>query len=305
MIKNIKLSKEVKVAINSGNPVLALESTIISHGMPYPENLTLAKELENIARENGVTPATICLMDGSVKIGLDEHELHQLATSKNVRKVSRRDIAPVLVGKETGATTVAATMVLAHLAGIHVFATGGIGGVHRYAETSFDISADLIEFSRTPVIVVSAGAKAILDLSKTLEYLETFSVPVLGFRTSKFPAFYSRTSEHVIDKVENIEEITEIFKTNESIGSNAGMIIANPIPEEFEIPYEVMAEYIDKAIEEALQMGIKGQQVTPFLLKRIVEITEGRSLKANIELVKNNVIIGSAIAGNLAGRKTE
>jgi len=196
-------------------------------------------------------------------------------------------------------------MVLAHLAGIHVFATGGIGGVHRYAETSFDISADLIEFSRTPVIVVSAGAKAILDLSKTLEYLETFSVPVLGFRTSKFPAFYSRTSEHVIDKVENIEEITEIFKTNESIGSNAGMIIANPIPEEFEIPYEVMAEYIDKAIEEALQMGIKGQQVTPFLLKRIVEITEGRSLKANIELVKNNVIIGSAIAGNLAGRKTE
>ena len=292
-------SKKVERSLRSGKPVLALESTIISHGMPFPENLTLAKELEEIAEDSGVTPATVCLMNGFIKIGLNEDELNHLATNKQVKKVSRRDISPVLVNKETGATTVAATMVLAHLAGIKVFATGGIGGVHRFAETSFDISADLIELSRTPVIVVSAGAKAILDLNKTLEYLETFSVPVLGYKTDKFPAFYSRTSNIDIQRVDNIEEIVQIFETNERMGFNSGILVANPIPEKLEIPFNLMAKFIDRAVDEALRKNINGQQVTPFLLGKIVEITKGDSLKANVELVKNNVALGAGIAKKL------
>ena len=297
--KYIELNEEVRKALDNSDPVLALESTIISHGMPYPENLKVAKELESISRDQGVTPATICLMEGKIKIGLEEEEIHYLATADNVKKVSCRDISRVISRKETGATTVAATMMLAHLAGINVFATGGIGGVHKGGEDSFDISADLLELSRTPVIVVSAGAKAILALDKTLEYLETFSVPVLGFRTDKFPAFYSRDSQLKIEQVNDVSEIAEIMRINLKIGFKHGILVANPVPKEFEIPYEEMDLIIQKAVAEHKSHNISGQNVTPFLLKRIVELTEGRALQTNIELVKNNVNLGAEIAKQL------
>lgn len=248
--KKIVFSPKIKEAIQKGVPILALESTIISHGMPYPENLEVARSLEDLAEKNGVTAATICLMDGRIKIGLNELELQRLATEENVKKVSRRDIGPVLVRRETGATTVAATMYLAYLAGIQVFATGGVGGVHRGAELSFDISADLPELARTPVIVVSAGAKAILDLPKTLEYLETVSVPVFGYRTNIFPSFYSRDSGLKVTEVRDPEEIVAIFQQNKQLGLGQGMLIANPVPLEAEIPATEMSLYIDKAIEE-------------------------------------------------------
>lgn len=295
----IVFSKPVVQALKENKPVLALESTIISHGMPYPENLGVAKELERLAKQKGATPATICLMDGRIKIGLSASELKRLATEKSVKKVSRRDISSVLVRKETGATTVAATMLLAHLAGIKVFATGGIGGVHQGAETSFDISADLIELSRTPVIVVSAGAKAILDLSKTLEYLETMSVPVFGYKTDIFPAFYSRDSGLIISKVENTEEIGKIYKQNLELRLRQGMLVANPIPAGAEIVAEEMSIFLAEARKEVEKKRIKGQQVTPYLLNRIVELTGGKALEANISLVENNVILGAEIAASL------
>ncbi len=297
--KKIVFSPKIKEAIQKGVPILALESTIISHGMPYPENLEVARSLEDLAEKNGVTAATICLMDGRIKIGLNELELQRLATEENVKKVSRRDIGPVLVRRETGATTVAATMYLAYLAGIQVFATGGVGGVHRGAELSFDISADLPELARTPVIVVSAGAKAILDLPKTLEYLETVSVPVFGYRTNIFPSFYSRDSGLKVTEVRDPEEIVAIFQQNKQLGLGQGMLIANPVPLEAEIPATEMSLYIDKAIEELEEKSITGQQVTPYLLRRIVELTEGRSLEANISLVRNNVELGAKIARSL------
>lgn len=300
MNKYLQFSSHVAKAKNNRQPIIALESTIISHGMPYPENLETAKKLENIAWENGVTPATICLMDCKIKVGLEEDDLKTLAKSENVLKVSSRDIGNVLVGRRIGATTVAATMKAAYWAGIKVFATGGIGGVHRDVENTFDVSNDLIELSRNPVIVVSAGAKAILDLGKTLEYLETFGVPVFGYKTNKFPAFYSAASDLTVDEIESTREISGIYKTNEELKIRTGMLIANPIPEDDEIPFEEMDEYIKKALKKAKENGISGRKLTPILLAEIVKITEGRSLETNIGLVENNVRLACEIAKELS-----
>ena len=299
MKKYLQFSKDVKEALKNKQPVIALESTIISHGMPYPQNMEVANRLEAIASKMGVTPATICLMDGKVKIGLEKADLKILATANDIAKVSRRDIGRILVQKRVGATTVAATMIAANRAGIKVFATGGIGGVHRNAEDTFDISNDLIELSRIPVIVVSAGAKAILDLSKTLEYLETIGVPVYGYQTDKFPAFYSSQSNQVVDKIDTPRQIADIYKTNMELGLNNGMLIANPIPEQFEIPFAEMEEYIDLALKKAGKNNITGRELTPFLLLEIVKITKGRSLQANIKLVENNVRLACEIAKEL------
>jgi len=271
--KIIQLSPSVADAINHRKPIIALESTIISHGMPYPENLRVAEKLENIASQTGVVPATICLMDGKIRVGLDENELEILAKAEHVAKVSSRDIAPVLAKKQTGATTVAATMKIAALSGIKVFATGGIGGVHRKAASTFDISNDLLELSRNPVIVVSAGAKAILDLPKTLEFLETMGVPVMGFQTDKFPAFYSSESNLKIDRIDSTNEIAQIYKTGIELGFKTGMLIGNPIPKDEEIPFEEMDSYIQKALINAENKGITGRDLTPFLLANIVKIT--------------------------------
>ncbi|HHE37869.1 MAG TPA: pseudouridine-5'-phosphate glycosidase [Candidatus Cloacimonetes bacterium] len=295
----LEINERTREAFYNKKPVIALESTIISHGLPYPQNLEVAKNLERIALENGVVPATICLMNGKIKIGLEESELEILAKNQDVKKVSSRDIGRILVKKEIGATTVSATMRCAYLAGINVFATGGIGGVHRNAEISFDISTDLIELSRTPVIVVSAGAKAILDLSKTLEMLETLSVPVYGYGTDHFPAFYSSKTNLKINRIDSAKQIAEIFKENQKLGLSNGILVANSIPEKYEIPYTEMEEYIEKALQEAKKKEIKGQKVTPFLLSKIVDLTKGKSLSANIKLVENNVRLACEIVKNL------
>ncbi len=296
MNKFLEIRKKVKQAIENGKPVIALESTIISHGMPYPQNIKVAKDLEKIAEDAGVVPATICLMNGKIKIGLNDDELKMLAISKDVAKVSRRDLGRILASKKIGATTVAATMVAADLAGIKVFATGGIGGVHRGAEHSFDISADLKELSQTPVIVVSAGAKAILDLSKTLEILETFGVPVYGFQTDFFPAFYSAESDIRIDRIDSENEITDIYKTNMQLGLQNGILVGNPIPKKYEIPFSEMDEHIKIALDRAKRNGVTGRGLTPFLLAEIVKITKGSSLETNIKLVENNVALACKIA---------
>ncbi|MEA2095334.1 MAG: pseudouridine-5'-phosphate glycosidase [Candidatus Cloacimonadota bacterium] len=296
MNKFVEINKKVKQALKNNKPVIALESTIISHGMPYPQNIRVAKDLEKIAEDAGVVPATICLMNGKIKIGLNDNELEMLAISKDVAKVSRRDFGRILASKKIGATTVAATMIAAHLAGIEVFATGGIGGVHRGAEDSFDISADLQEFAQTPVIVVSAGAKAILDLSKTLEVLETFGVPVYGFQTDLFPAFYSAESDLHIDRIDSEKEIAEIYKTNMQLGLNNGILVANPIPKKYEIPFEEMDKHIKIALERAKRNNITGRGLTPFLLAEIVKITKGSSLETNIKLVESNVALACKIA---------
>ncbi|EIV99270.1 MULTISPECIES: pseudouridine-5'-phosphate glycosidase [Thermoanaerobacter] len=297
MNKFIDLSKEVKEAMEERKPVVALESTIISHGMPYPENIETAKTLENIVREHGAIPATIAIINGRIKIGLSEEELEFMGTSKEILKASRRDLPVVLAKGLSAATTVSATMICANLAGIKVFVTGGIGGVHRGAEQTFDISADLQELANTDVAVVCAGAKAILDLPRTLEYLETFGVPVVGFKTWEFPAFYTRESGLKVDyKVEDEIEAAKIIKTKWDLGLKGGILIANPIPEE----YALDKAYIDKAIEDALyeaeKRNIKGKEITPFLLDKIKDLTQGKSLKANIELVKNNAHVGAKIA---------
>ncbi|MDO9578292.1 MAG: pseudouridine-5'-phosphate glycosidase [Candidatus Cloacimonadales bacterium] len=299
MNKYLQFSPEVAYAINNRLPIVALESTIISHGMPYPQNLKVAEKLEKIAREMGVVPATICLMDGKIKVGLEKDDLKILAKAKNVAKVSSRDIGRILATGKTGATTVAATMKAAAWAGIKVFATGGIGGVHREAENTFDISNDLIELSRNPVIVVSAGAKAILDLSKTLEYLETFGVPVFGYKTDDFPAFYSAESSLKVDRVDSVKEIAEIYKINRELKLECGVLIANPIPKKDEIPFSEMDEYIQSALKKANKLNISGRDLTPFLLKEIVEITKGKSLETNIKLVENNVKLACEIAKEL------
>ncbi|MBT1280335.1 pseudouridine-5'-phosphate glycosidase [Thermoanaerobacter sp. CM-CNRG TB177] len=297
MNKFIDMSKEVKEAMEEGKPVVALESTIISHGMPYPENIETAKTLENIIREHGAIPATSAIINGRIKIGLSEEELEFMGTSKEILKASRRDLPVVLAKGLSAATTVSATMICANLAGIKVFVTGGIGGVHRGAEQTFDISADLQELANTDVAVVCAGAKAILDLSRTLEYLETFGVPVVGFKTWEFPAFYTRESGLKVDyKVDDEIEAAKIIKTKWDLGLKGGVLIANPIPEE----YALDKAYIDKAIEDALdeaeKRNIKGKEITPFLLDKIKDLTQGESLKANIELVKNNAFVGAKIA---------
>lgn len=294
----IKYSKEVENAIKNNLPIVALESTIISHGMPYPQNLETALNCEQIIRDNGCVPATIAIIKGKLCVGLDREDLEYLAKAGlSVTKTSRRDI-PVVVAKGIdGATTVSATMYIASLANIKVFATGGIGGVHRGAEVTMDISADLDEFGKTNVAVVCAGAKAILDLPKTLEYLETKGVPVLGYKTKVLPAFYTRTSSSFVDyEMESALEIAKMLKVKWDLGLNGGVLITNPIPEEYSMDEKVMNEAIDKAIQMADELGIYGKEITPYLLDTIKNITEGKSLESNIKLVYNNCLVASLIA---------
>ena len=291
---------EVKEALEEGKPVVALESTLISHGFPYPENLEVAGEMEEIIRGYGVVPATIAMIKGKIKVGLTRGELEFMATSKDILKASRRDLAVIVAKGLNGATTVAATMVVAERVGIKVFATGGIGGVHRGAEKTFDISADLQELAKTPIVVVCSGAKAILDLPLTKEYLETMGVPVIGFGSEDLPAFYCRESGLKVDYVVNNEkEAAGIIRAMQDLGLGGGMIIANPVPEEYALSTEYMNEMIEEAVSVAEKEGIKGKELTPYLLNKIGELTGGKSLKANIELVKNNARVAAKIAYEL------
>lgn len=296
--KYLKVSPEVKEALENNKPVVALESTIISHGMPYPKNAETALECEKIIRDAGAVPATIAIIKGVLCVGLSREEIEYVAKEgKNVIKVSRRDIPVVVANKLDGATTVAATMYIASLAGVKVFATGGIGGVHRGAEVSMDISADLDELGSTSVAVVCAGAKAILDLEKTLEYLETKGVPVIGYGTEMLPAFYTRTSAYKVNyRMDTPLEIAKTLKVKWDLGLNGGVLITNPIPEEYSLDENVMNEAIDKAINMMNAQGIKGKDQTPFLLKTIVELTGGNSLESNIKLVFNNCKLAAEIA---------
>jgi pseudouridylate synthase len=295
-------SEEVAKAMKENKPVVALESTIISHGMPYPQNVETAKEVEQLIRENGAVPATIAILDGKIKIGVNEEELEFLGTSKEIEKVSRRDLPYVIAMKKHGATTVAATMICANMAGIKVFATGGIGGVHRGAERTMDISADLQELARTNVAVVCAGAKSILDLGLTLEYLETNGVPVIGYGTETFPAFYSSTSPFKVNyRIDTPEEIAKLIATKWELGLNGGLIIANPIPKEEELEESYINSIIEEALKEAEEKQIAGKAVTPFLLDKVKTLTGGKSLEANIALVKNNAILAAKIAASLSG----
>lgn len=294
----ITLTEELKSAIAQNKAVVALESTIIAHGMPYPQNLEMAQEVEQIIRDNGAVPATIAVIDGELRAGMSVAELEHFAkTGPSIIKVSTRDLPFVVARKITGATTVASTMYLAAMAKIHTFATGGIGGAHRGAEKNFDISADLIEFSKSNVAVVTAGAKAILDLALTLETLETFGVPVVGYGTDDFPAFYSRSSGHKVPmRCDTPNEIAAMMKAKWAMDLNGGIVVANPIPHEAEIPSTEIAPTIETAITEAKAQKIIGKNVTPFLLARLAEITQGRSLKANIALVKANAKLAAEIA---------
>ncbi|MGG3162833.1 pseudouridine-5'-phosphate glycosidase [Geobacillus stearothermophilus] len=294
-------SEEVAQAKAEKKPIVALESTIISHGMPYPENVQTAKAVEQIIRDRGAVPATIAILNGNIKIGLTEDELEQLGTSRDVEKVSRRDLPYVVAMKKHGATTVAGTMICAQMAGIRVFATGGIGGVHRGAEQTMDISADLQELSRTNVAVVCAGAKSILDLGLTLEYLETHGVPVIGYQTDVLPAFYSRTSPFRVDyRLDSAEEIAQFIETKWKLGLNGGVVIANPVPKEEELEESYITAIIEQALKEAEKQHITGKAVTPFLLDRVKTLTEGKSLKANIALVKNNAALAADLARELS-----
>ena len=293
----LDIKKEVKFALENNIPVVALESTIISHGMPYPQNVEMANKVESIVRSHGAVPATIAIMDGRIKIGLTDEDLETLAKSKNVAKVSRRDIARIIASKSIGATTVASTMIFAEMANIKFFVTGGIGGVHRGYETTLDISADLEELSNTNVNVICAGAKAILDLPRTMEYLETKGVPVVGFQTDVLPAFYTRTSNIKLQiSVQNENELAEMIYAKEQLQLKGGVLIANPIPEEDSLPEDYINGIIDDAIEQSFKEGISGKDTTPYLLKKIVEKTEGKSLKANLALVYNNARVGALIA---------
>ena len=294
----LNIHPKVQKALDNNQAVVALESTIISHGMPYPKNLETALMLEDEVLKNGAIPATIALINGEIKIGLTKKELTFLAKEGlKVTKTSRRDIPYVLANKLTGATTVAATMIAADKAGIKIFATGGIGGVHRGASTTFDISADLQELSKTNVAVVCAGIKAILDLELTLEYLETLGVPVLGYQTNELPAFYTRKSGFKVDyNMQTPKEIARLLQTKWKLGLTGGVIIANPIPKESSLDFNVMTNAINQAISAQNKLGIKGKESTPFLLAKVKELTQGKSLESNIELVKNNVILASKIA---------
>ncbi|SCX27877.1 Pseudouridine-5'-phosphate glycosidase [Agrobacterium sp. DSM 25558] len=294
---SIAYSQEVAAAKQRGAPIVALESTIITHGMPYPGNIQMAESVEQIIRDQGAVPATIAVIHGTLHIGLEKHELEALAQTTDAMKVSRADIAFAIAERRTGATTVAATMIAADHAGIKVFATGGIGGVHRGAEESFDISADLTELARTGVIVVCAGAKAILDVPKTLEVLETQGVPVVTFGTTEFPAFWSRASGLKSPlSLNSPAAIANFQTTREQLGIEGGMLIANPVPEEDEISSEEMEIYIQRALSHAEEDEISGKSVTPYLLSKIFEITEGRSLETNIALVRNNARLAAEIA---------
>lgn len=293
----VKLSKEVREALRENKPVVALESTIISHGMPYPQNVETALNVEKIIRENGAIPATIGIINGQLIAGLTEEEIDYMGKTKGILKVSRRDIPYVCAMKKDGATTVASTMIIAEMAGIKIFATGGIGGVHRGAETSMDISADLEELAQTNVAVVCAGAKSILDLGLTLEYLETKGVLVLGYQTNKLPAFYTRSSEFDVDyRIDSPKEIADIINTKWDLNLKGGILIANPIPKEYSMDEELINKSIEQAVNEANQKGIKGKALTPFLLSKIKDVTEGKSLESNIQLVYNNALLAAKIA---------
>lgn len=297
MKQYIDFSKEVKQAKAENKPIVALESTIISHGMPYPQNVEMATKVENIIRENGAIPATIALIDGKIKIGLEKEELELLANSDNVAKVSRRDFTEVLATKRVGATTVASTMMCADLAAIQFFVTGGIGGVHRGVESTMDISADLEELSKTNVTVICAGAKSILDLPKTMEYLETQGVPVIGYKTDELPAFFTRESGIKLNSSsENPEDIARICKVKNDLDIEGGVVIANPVPKEDELSKSYIDSIIEEAVKEAEALGISGKDSTPFLLGKIVEKSDGKSLHTNIKLVENNAILGAKIA---------
>ncbi|MBR6868681.1 MAG: pseudouridine-5'-phosphate glycosidase [Bacteroidales bacterium] len=298
MKEHLIISPAVKAALMAGEPVVALESTIISHGMPYPQNVETALKVEETVREAGAVPATIAVIGGQLKAGLTAAEIEYLGKKGSaVTKASRRDL-PVLVARGAdGACTVATTMIIAHLAGIRVFATGGIGGVHRGAETTMDISADLEELGRTPVLVVCAGAKAILDLGLTLEYLETKGVPVIGYGTEELPAFYTRTSGFKVDyRIDTPEEIANVFRAQQEMGLGGGMLVTNPIPESYSMDPARINAAIDQAVADARRLGIHGKETTPYLLARVKDLTGGDSLSANIQLVLNNARLAAHIA---------
>lgn len=300
MNKYIVYSDEVRLAFKKNLPIVALESTIISHGMPYPQNLEMAEACENIIRNNGAIPATIAIMDGKIKIGLEKEDLQTLATTKNVAKVSRRDLASIISSGVIGATTVATTMICAEMAGINIFVTGGIGGIHKGFEKTMDVSADLEELSKTKVNVICAGAKSILDLPRTIEYLETKGVPLIGYKTDELPAFFTRKSGIKLDIRKNsLSDIAVLIKTKEELNLSGGTVIAIPIPEEHQLDKGYIDEIINEAISDAENKGIKGKNITPFLLASIVEKTDGKSLEANIKLVYNNADVGSRIAVEL------
>ena len=302
MNKYLDIAPEVKEALDAGTPVVALESTIISHGMPYPRNVETALLVEQTIRDNGAVPATIAVIGGRLKAGLSRKEIEHLGKAgREVAKASRRDLPALVARGIDGATTVTTTMIIAHMAGIKIFATGGIGGVHRGAETTMDISADLEELAQTPVMVVCAGAKSILDLGLTLEYLETKGVPVIGYGTDELPAFYTRKSGFGVDyRVDSPSELAAMFKAQRDIGYKGGMLVTNPIPEEYSMDKAVIDTAIERALKECAEQGIKGKDTTPFLLAKVVELTGGDSLESNIRLVLNNAKVAALTAAELA-----
>ena len=301
MNKYLDIAPEVAEALASGKPVVALESTIISHGMPYPKNVETALLVEQTIRDNGAVPATIAIIGGRLKAGLSHEEIEYLGKSgRNVAKASRRDLAALVAAGKDGATTVTTTMIIAHMAGISVFATGGIGGVHRGAETTMDISADLEELASTPVMVVCAGAKSILDLGLTLEYLETKGVPVIGYGTDELPAFYTRQSGFGVDyRADSPEQLAGMFKAQKELGMKGGMLVTNPIPEQYAMDKAVIDAAIDQAMKESREQGSHGKETTPFLLAKVVELTGGDSLESNIKLVLNNAALAAKTAAEL------
>lgn len=295
--KHVEYSDEVKKAMEEGKAVVALESTIISHGMPYPQNIETAKACEEIIRKNGAVPATTAIIGGKIKIGLNEEELEFMATSKDIIKASRRDFAYIVSRGLNGATTVASTIIASRLAGIKIFVTGGLGGVHRHAETTFDISRDLEELASNDIMIVCAGCKSILDIGLTLEYLETKGVPVFGYQTDSMPAFFTRKSEFKVDyNIKNPKEAAEAAKTQWDLGLTGGILLTNPIPEKDSMDEEKINKAIEEALKEAEEKGINGKETTPFLLSKVLEVTEGKSLEANIALVKNNAKLGAEVA---------
>lgn len=299
--KYLDINPEVKKALQEGRPVVALESTIISHGMPYPQNVETALKVEQIIRDNGAVPATVAILKGRLKAGLTHEEIEYLGKTKGVIKTSRRDIPFIVTKGLDGATTVASTMIIAALAGIKVFVTGGVGGVHRGATETFDISADLQELAHTNVAVVCAGAKAILDLGLTLEYLETQGVPVIGYGTEELPAFYTRKSGFKVDyRIDTAAELAAAVKAKWDLGLTGGMLITNPIPEQYSMDYDTINSAIENALKEAAEKEIKGKEATPFLLAKVKDITAGKSLEANIQLVYNNAKVGAQLAVELS-----
>ncbi|RTE08482.1 pseudouridine-5'-phosphate glycosidase [Paenibacillus whitsoniae] len=297
MSQYLTYTEEIKDALANNKPIVALETTIISHGMPYPQNIEMARKVEQIIRDNGAVPATIGIMDGKIKIGLNEQELEAFATNGQVEKVSRRDFAYILSSGKIGATTVAATMIGASLAGIEVFATGGIGGVHREGENSMDVSADLTELAQTNVAVVCAGVKSILDIGRTLEYLETHGVPVVGYKTDEFPSFYSRESGYGVDfRLDDAADVASMLRTKWDLGLKGGAVIANPVPEVSAMEQSDIETYIKQALNEAKEQQVTGKKVTPFLLARIKQLTDGRSLDTNLALVYHNAQTAAQLA---------